>query len=105
MTSGKMEGEDILIRSVAEAWEEYGVQELDLLHANCEGCEWELMETILDSGLAGKIRIITLGTHWFRDIHNIEAILSDPPTVVQDTQNGVWISICMGTMGKDRVNE
>ena len=30
--------------------------EVDLLHINCEGCEWEMMENLLDTqGLIAKV--------------------------------------------------
>ena len=30
--------------------------EVDLLHVNCEGCEWEMMENLLDTqGLIAKV--------------------------------------------------
>ena len=36
--------------------EGHGVDEVDLLHVNCEGCEWEMMENLLDTqGLIAKV--------------------------------------------------
>ena len=33
-----------------------GSGQVDLLHVNCEGCEWEMMENILNTqGLMGKV--------------------------------------------------
>ena len=33
-----------------------GAKELDLLHVNCEGCEYEMLENIISSGLHMKIK-------------------------------------------------
>ena len=32
-----------------------GAKELNLLHVNCEGCEYEMLENIISSGLHQKI--------------------------------------------------
>ena len=41
---------------------------LDLLHVNCEGCEYEMLENIIKSGLHWKIKIIQFGTHFFPEV-------------------------------------
>ena len=45
-----------------------GSGELDLLHVNCEGCEYEMLENIIKSGLHLKIKIIQFGTHFFPEV-------------------------------------
>ena len=45
-----------------------GVGDLDLLHVNCEGCEYEMLENIIKSGLHWKIKIIQFGTHFFPEV-------------------------------------
>ena len=45
-----------------------GSGDLDLLHVNCEGCEYEMLENIIKSGLHWKIKIIQFGTHFFSEV-------------------------------------
>ena len=45
-----------------------GVKDLDLLHVNCEGCEYEMLENIIKAGLHWRIKIIQFGTHFFQEI-------------------------------------
>ena len=33
-----------------------GAEDLDLLHVNCEGCEYEMFENIIQSGLTHRIK-------------------------------------------------
>ena len=51
------------LRSVTEVWKEFGSPSIDLLHANCEGCEWELLEALLEANIVPHIRIIQVGTY------------------------------------------
>ena len=66
------QGVTLEIRSVGEVWREFRSPTIDLLHVNCEGCEWELWESLLDGGLAPHIGTIQVGTHWFPNIVDIE---------------------------------
>ena len=36
-----------------------GSQEVDLLHVNCEGCEYEMFENIIQAGLTEKIKYVS----------------------------------------------
>ena len=45
-----------------------GSGELDLLHVNCEGCEYEMLENIIQSGLHRRIKVIQFGSHFFSEI-------------------------------------
>ena len=45
-----------------------GTGDLELLHVNCEGCEYEMLENIIKSGLHWKIKIIQFGTHFFPEV-------------------------------------
>ena len=45
-----------------------GVGDLALLHVNCEGCEYEMLENIIKAGLHWRIKIIQFGTHFFKEI-------------------------------------
>lgn len=44
---------------------------VDLLHVNCEGCEWEMFENIIEHNLQTNIRIIQFGAHYFDQVDNI----------------------------------
>lgn len=73
MSDGKdFSGETVHIKSIVEAWEELGKPSIDLLHINCEGCEWEMLETMISSGIVNKVRILQVGTHWFANVKNIQ---------------------------------
>ena len=43
-------------------------RDVGLLHVNCEGCEYEMLESIIKSGLHWKIKIIQFGTHFFPEV-------------------------------------
>jgi len=45
--------------------------EVDLLHVNCEGCEWEMFENLIGSGIHTKIRMIQFGSHYFSQVEGI----------------------------------
>ena len=45
-----------------------GTGDLDLLHINCEGCEYEMLENIIKAGLHRRIKIIQFGTHFFPEV-------------------------------------
>merc|ERR1712032_526337 len=45
--------------------------EVDLLHVNCEGCEWEMFENLISSGIHTKIRMIQFGSHYFSQVEGI----------------------------------
>ena len=56
---------DIIEASIAFNNVTGGSGDLDLLHVNCEGCEYEMLENLIKSGLHWKINIIQFGTHYF----------------------------------------
>ena len=64
---GSDKGVALQIRSVAEVWHDFGSPTIDLLHANCEGCEWELWEALLEAGIVPQIRtiqvVVRIGFH------------------------------------------
>jgi len=37
--------------------------EIDILNINCEGCEWEILESLLTLGLLENVKVFQLGTH------------------------------------------
>ena len=61
-------------RAAAQAFvsREFGAPKIDLMHVNCEGCEWELLESLLTAGMTSQICTLQLGTHWFKQITDIE---------------------------------
>lgn len=41
-------------------------EEISLLHMNCEGCEWEMLENLLKHpDVMSKVRSLQVGTHYF----------------------------------------
>ena len=65
-------GARIVVRDTLDVWKELGRPTIDLLHVNCEGCEWELFGTLLEHSMTKRIHTIQVGTHWFAEIENIE---------------------------------
>jgi len=45
--------------------------EVDLLHVNCEGCEWEMFENLISTGIHRKIRMVQFGSHYFSEVEGI----------------------------------
>jgi FkbM family methyltransferase len=60
-TSGKTMTANI--RSFDFALSEAGGQVPDLLHMNCEGCEWDMIPQAKRAGFLDKIPVINLGVH------------------------------------------
>ena len=48
-----------------------GTDNIDLLHVNCEGCEWEMLENIIKAGEHKHIRTIQFGSHYFPQVPGI----------------------------------
>jgi FkbM family methyltransferase len=71
-SSSDASGETVHIKNILEAWEELGKPSIDLLHMNCDGCEWEMLETLLSSGMVHQVQILQVGTHWFAEVKSIE---------------------------------
>jgi len=38
---------------------------IDLLHVNCEGCEWEMFENLLETGVMQSIKSMQFSSHYF----------------------------------------
>ena len=56
-----------VIRTLAKLYK----NTVDLLHVNCEGCEWEMFENIIKHNLQTNIRIIQIGAHYFDQVDDI----------------------------------
>lgn len=47
-------------------------EQISLFHANCEGCEWEMLETLIRSKLIQRINVLQWSSHWFKQIRDVE---------------------------------
>merc|ERR1712083_456956 len=72
---GKVEKLEIVegastLRSLLEARELKGLpSEISLLHINCEGCEWEMLENLIEQpDVMSKVRCLQVGTHFFPEL-------------------------------------
>jgi len=45
---------------------------IDLMHVNCEGCEWELFEALVLEGILQKIKVLQFSAHYFPEISNVQ---------------------------------
>ena len=48
-------------------------ENISLLHMNCEGCEWELLESIIENDEHLNISVIQFGSHYFPEVKDIAA--------------------------------
>lgn len=68
MTGMNSEGctsEEVKIRDVVEVLDEFGLTSVDLLKLNVEGMEYEVLERILDAGLAPRFKNLQVQPHAF----------------------------------------
>lgn len=86
---GPIEGtEEVLIRAVAEAVPEAlstsGSTDgnVELLHVNCEGCEYDVVDSLRHIGLLARIKHVQLATH-----------LLDPPAASSTFHDAVDLSL------------
>eukprot|EP00927_Polykrikos_kofoidii_P079210 TRINITY_DN75998_c0_g1_i1.p1 TRINITY_DN75998_c0_g1~~TRINITY_DN75998_c0_g1_i1.p1 ORF type:complete len:995 (-),score=96.91 TRINITY_DN75998_c0_g1_i1:116-2905(-) len=49
-----------LSKAAAESWRELGISDLELLHLECYGCEWSVIESLYSSGLLAHVRHVQL---------------------------------------------
>jgi FkbM family methyltransferase len=56
------------VKSFEACVKEAGGHYPTLLHLNCEGCEWELIPYVAQSGIAAKIPILQIGTHNYGEV-------------------------------------
>jgi len=45
--------------------------QIDLLHVNCEGCEWEMLEDLIKNNFHENIRMIQFSSHYFPKVNEI----------------------------------
>jgi len=57
--------QEVVIRSTLSVIEELGFTNkiIDLLHVNCESCEYALFEDLIHGGLLKNVKVINVGTH------------------------------------------
>jgi len=90
MNSTAKNGISLKIQNVADVWKRLNVEHIDLLHVNCEGCEWELWEALLSQNYTTHIGIVQIGTHWFPQINNIEQRYCDIERKMQLTHKTIF---------------
>jgi len=69
---GNTEKEEIPleIREGSSALRDVG-DTIDLLHVNCEGCEWEMFDNLIETGLLSTIRLIQFSSHFFPQVPDL----------------------------------
>ena len=85
--------EELKIRKASEEIEYESIffnGTVDLLHVNCEGCEWEMLEDIISSGQHTNIRTIQFGSHYFRQVEDIVARFCRIRAELSRTHVMVW---------------
>jgi len=57
----------VALRGILNVRQEKGLDtEISLMHMNCEGCEWELLEDLLeDPELVKKVKCLQISAHYF----------------------------------------
>lgn len=68
----KQSSTSIQIKDFVQAIHDLNTLSIDLLHVNCEGCEWELLEAVIRRiYVQVNIRIFQFSSHYFPHIENI----------------------------------
>jgi FkbM family methyltransferase len=57
--------EEIQLQSAADFFAEYKIARVDLMKINIEGCEYDLLDHMLDAGLVGRVGDIQVQFHHF----------------------------------------
>jgi len=63
---------------------------IDLLHVNCEGCEWEMFENLIENDLLKKIRSIQFSTHFNENVPNITTRYCNILSSIKKTHTKVY---------------
>lgn len=62
---GGPEHSQVLVKSVVQFMEETGLQDVDLMKLNIEGAEYDVLESLLDAGMAPRFKNIQIQFHNF----------------------------------------
>jgi len=54
-----------VIRDIMTDPDTQEITTVDLLHVNCEGCEWEMFENLIETGVMQTIRSMQFSSHYF----------------------------------------
>eukprot|EP00090_Calanus_glacialis_P037903 TRINITY_DN6584_c0_g1_i1.p1 TRINITY_DN6584_c0_g1~~TRINITY_DN6584_c0_g1_i1.p1 ORF type:complete len:306 (+),score=88.52 TRINITY_DN6584_c0_g1_i1:173-1090(+) len=46
---------------------------IDLMHVNCEGCEWEMFDNLIETRVLETVRSIQFSSHYFSQVPNLVA--------------------------------
>jgi len=48
-----------------------GSDTIDLLHVNCEGCEWEMFDNLIDTKVLESVKSVQFSAHYFSQVPNL----------------------------------
>lgn len=80
--------EDVKVKSFKDAYDEMGVDNIDLLKINVEGAEYDIMQNIFDSGLKSKINNYQIQFHYISP--ECENLLSNIREELSKTHKQDW---------------
>jgi len=80
---------ELPIKTVEEALKDLD-GEIDLIHMNCEGCEWEVFENIIDNNIDNRIKQIQWSAHFSEFVENITKRYCNILEVFKKTRTKVY---------------
>jgi len=63
---------------------------IDLLHVNCEGCEWEMLENLIEDDIHKNIRMVQFSSHYFRQVKDITSRYCNIKSELRKTHTMVY---------------
>ena len=61
----------LVIVEAATAFSNVAGGDVGLLHVNCEGCEYEMLESVIRAGLHWRMETIQFGSHYFPEVDQL----------------------------------